>query len=68
METLGEYTGNLSFPVCNKFQPTVQDGQLCYELDIASVLRQDTRPGLVNGILLVIDPGVDIKESTRKTS
>ena len=35
---LGEHIKGLKFPVCNKFTPTVLDGQLCYNLDINSAL------------------------------
>ena len=64
MNITGEYTDSLSFPVCNQFKPTVLEGQLCYELDISVVVKQEkeydgrTKAGKGKGILLVIDPGI----------
>ena len=34
MSITGEYIDILSFPVCTKFQPTIQDGHLCFVLNI----------------------------------
>ena len=57
MEILGEFVGNLSFPVCNKFTPSILDGQLCYELDIASVLqgRVSSEKGRQAGFMMILD-------------
>ena len=64
MRITGEYIDSLSFPVCTKFQPTIQDGQLCYVLNINKVLLEEagglerlkTESGKGAGILLLVDP------------
>ena len=42
--------------VCDKFQPTILEGQLCYTLDVAKLGDQKTKLGKTNGILLLLDP------------
>ena len=37
MLAMGEYIENFDFPVCNKFRPTLLDGDLCYQLDVNSI-------------------------------
>ena len=63
MSITGEYIESRRFPVCTKFQPTIQDGQLCYVLNINKVLevagglgRLKTASGKNAGILLLVDP------------
>ena len=64
MKITGEYIDSLRFPVCTKFQPTVQDGQLCYVLNINKVLLEEagglgrlkTESGKDAGILILVDP------------
>lgn len=41
---------------CNKFQPTVLEGQLCYSLDVARLMKIATKPGKNNGLFLLLDP------------
>ena len=58
MNLTGEYIQGLTFPVCNKFKPVIQDGQTCYALNINSVIPKEdkkTRRGIENGILIAID-------------
>ena len=58
MNLTGEYIPGINFPVCNKFKPTIQDGQTCHALDINSVIPKDdakTKRGIENGILIAID-------------
>ena len=53
---MGEYIDDLKFPVCNKFTPTVLDGQLCYTLDIGSVLpKTKTLLGKIGELFLLLD-------------
>ena len=52
MNMTGEYIPGINFPVCNKFKPTIQDGQNCHALNINSA---KTKRGIENGILIVID-------------
>ena len=45
--------GNLT--VCDKFRPTILEGQLCYTLDSALFKEVSTKSGKSNGLLLLID-------------
>ena len=47
-------SGNLTF--CNKFEPTVIDGQLCYSLDVAKIEKKPSKAGKSNGLFLLVDP------------
>jgi hypothetical protein len=58
LATLGEYVGGLEFPTCNKFQPTLLGGQLCYSLNVSSVVstaENKTESGKKKGILFAVD-------------
>ena len=54
---LGERIPNLSFPVCSHFKPVILNGQICNQLDLASVFkaRPNIEAGKENGILLILD-------------
>lgn len=54
---MGESMANFTFPVCSQFKPTILDGQLCFQLDLASVLegKLDTRAGKENGLMVIVD-------------
>ena len=41
---------------CDKFKPTILEGQLCYSLDIAELKEYPTKSGKSNGLLLLLDP------------
>ena len=56
MFLLGKESDNFSWPVCNKFQPTVHSGQLCYSLDLNAV--EGTlimKKGRSNGLVFAMD-------------
>ena len=56
MLVVGEYIDGFDFPVCNKFTPTVHRGQLCYTIDISSVLpNTETDDGKAGGLTLILD-------------
>ena len=56
MLALGQFIDSLEFPVCNKFTPTVDRGQLCYTIDVSSVLPDaETKDGKSNGLTLLLD-------------
>ena len=41
---------------CDKFQPTVLEGQMCYSLDLVKIDRLgSSKTGMSNGLLLVLD-------------
>ena len=41
--------------VCDKFRPTILEGQLCYSLDIAKLVEKPTKSEQKNGLLLLLD-------------
>ena len=41
---------------CDKFEPRVLEGQLCYSLDLTQLGRKPTRPGKKYGLFLLLDP------------
>ena len=53
---LGEKTPELSHTICNKFEPTVLEGQLCYSLDLAETVKKSTKAGKSNGLFIMLDP------------
>ena len=42
--------------ICDQFQPTISEGQLCYSLDIAKVGKKPTKSGKSNGLFILLDP------------
>ena len=42
--------------VCDKFKPTILEGQLCYSLNIAELREYPTKSDKSNGLLLLLDP------------
>ena len=42
--------------ICDKFELTIIDGQLCYSLDIAKLREKPTKSGKENGLFLLLDP------------
>ena len=44
--------------VCDKFEPTILEGQLCYSLDIANIVNKSTgtKTGRTNGLRILVDP------------
>ena len=54
---LGERrSGSDNMTFCNKFEPTVIDGQLCYSLDVAKIEKKPSKAGKSNGLFLLVDP------------
>ena len=41
---------------CDKFEPTILEGQLCYSLDVSKFEREATKTGKKNGLFLLLDP------------
>ena len=53
--------------VCDKFEPTILEGQLCYSIDVAQTLRRP-KEGKSNGLWILVDPNPykkDIRADTR---
>ena len=42
--------------MCDRFKPTILEGQLCYSLEIAKLDRKPTKSGKANGLFLLLDP------------
>ena len=42
--------------ICDKFQPTVHEGQLCYSIDIAKFKVYPSKSGKSFGLFLLLDP------------
>ena len=42
--------------ICDKFRPTILEGQRCYSLDIAKLVEKPTKSGKTNGLFLLLDP------------
>ena len=72
---LGEKRPELSQTICNKFEPTVLEGQLCYSLDLAKTVKKSTKAGKSNGLLIMIDPSpysqngsnkLDVEEESKR--
>ena len=56
MNITGQYIPGLDFPICNKFKPTILDGQLCYAIDMKDILKEKvSRPGRGFGLMLAIE-------------
>ena len=46
----------LNQTVCNKFEPTILEGQPCFSLDVAKIDTRPKREGKTNGLFLALDP------------
>ena len=46
--------GNLT--VCNKFEPTILEGQLCYSINVSKLEKRPTKAGKTKGLFLLLDP------------
>ena len=42
--------------VCDKFETTILEGQLCYTLDMVKLGEKPTKSGKTNGLFLLLDP------------
>ena len=63
MNMLGEMKEGLNFTACNKFQPIVLEGQLCYSLNLTSIDTWKTKKGKGVGLVIIIDIGVQNAET-----
>ena len=41
---------------CDKFEPTILEGQLCYSLNVTKFEREATKLGKRSGLFLLLDP------------
>ena len=58
---LCSYQGNMlgkmhkNFTFCDKFQPSVLDGQLCYSLNLSQAVKLKSKSGQRNSLAIVLD-------------
>ena len=56
MDILGKTNEHFSWPVCDKFEPTIHAGRLCYSLNIESLEEKvEMKEGPSNGLTFVMD-------------
>ena len=48
--------GLQNLTICDKFEPTFLEGQICYTLDTAAYEGKPTKTGKDSGLLLLLDP------------
>jgi len=63
LTTAGRYLPGLelNYPVCDRFFKTIYEGEVCYAIDMANVLKNsNTLPGKGNGLILALDMGMNI--------
>ena len=54
---LGEQRVELqNMTLCDKFESTILDGQLCYSFDVTKFTRKPTKTGTQGGLFLLLDP------------
>ena len=41
--------------LCDKFESTILEGQLCYSLDVSKFTRKPTKTGIESGLFLLLD-------------
>ena len=54
----GKAITNISFPVCDLFDPVVHNGKLCYQIDVAKKMPQG-RTVQGKGLTLIIDANIE---------
>ena len=42
--------------ICDEFEPTILESQLCYSLDVTKFERKTTKLGKTSGLFLLLDP------------
>ena len=65
MSLLGKSGDQFPFVACDKFQPYILQGQLCYSLDLRDSVRGGSKGGKGNGLLLVLDPKIKSYENVK---
>ena len=52
---IGSKVPNMTFPVCDIFEPTVYEGRQCYQVNIEQIQGHKVSKGKKNGLMLLID-------------
>ena len=54
-KTVGSKKQNMTFPVCDIFEPTVFQGRLCYQADPKKSYGEQSFKGKKSGLMMLID-------------
>ena len=46
----------LGFTTCDHFKARILDGQICHSLDVAKLVKNSSKPGIANGLFILVDP------------
>ena len=65
-EDLGSKHKGLNFTACNAFQHSIHQGQLCYSLKLDKKQHGESKVGIDNGLILIIDPEIAEDEDLSK--
>ena len=57
MSLLGQTRQDLPFTVCDKFQPVLLEGQICYSLNVSLVDAEKPKAGPEYGLVFLLDSG-----------
>ena len=52
---LGNTLEGLNFTACDKFRPSLVEGQLCYSLNLTNLTKAKSRAGREQGLMLLLD-------------
>ena len=58
---------NMTFPLCDIFEPTVYDGRLCYQTDIKQIFGHRAVKGKENGLMFLIDVNTERSLNTESS-
>ena len=64
MNLLGKEKEGINFTFCNQFRPTLLDSQLCYSLNLSSIVREKTVTGKRAGLVFLLDVGGKTNDET----
>ena len=60
MSVMGKSVDNFNIPVCDKFRPTLLEGQLCYQLDANKFSKKVNKEEIASqGVLMLLDYNLD---------
>ena len=60
--------GYKEFTACDKFQPSVMNGQLCYSLNISQAVSSKSKSGVRNSVAIVLDQPNSLELTAEETS
>ena len=54
------------FETCDRFEPTILEGQLCFSIDVAKYREEPTKKGKAKGLFFMLDPSPYEPKAIRK--